>query len=190
MGRLSDVLLRLSTGPVTLALLVFFLAFTAVVLPGQAHAAEGAASGAGSPDTSFFYTPQELYRMAEAYGSEGRQAYIRARFTFDVIWPLVYTAFLLTSISWMLRAAEIASLRGSHLNLMPLVGMSLDYLENAATSLVMARYPSRTPLVDGLAPIFTFTKWSFIGASFLVLVGLGVTALYRSLARRLSSGRR
>ena len=40
-------------------------------------------------------------RFAEAFGPAGRQAYIEARLTFDVIWPLVYAFFLITTISWL-----------------------------------------------------------------------------------------
>lgn len=45
----------------------------------QATRAEQDTGSAKSPDTSLFYTPADLYRMAEAYGEEGRRAYVRAR---------------------------------------------------------------------------------------------------------------
>jgi hypothetical protein len=48
--------------------------------------------------------------------------------------------------------------------------MLFDYLENLATSLVMARYPAQTIIVDLLAPTFTFLKWLLIGGSFALLV--------------------
>ena len=74
---------------VALLALVVFLLFTALVLPAQSAQAEAQFAGVGSPDTSFWYTPDDLYRMAEAYGAQGRPAYNRARFTFDIAWPLV-----------------------------------------------------------------------------------------------------
>ncbi|NBD35726.1 MAG: hypothetical protein GVY30_06970, partial [Chloroflexi bacterium] len=98
MGKRISVWLRnISTGWIALAALAIFLLFTALVLPRQAAQSEAETGEAGSPDTSLFYAPDELYRLAEAYGPSGRAAYIRARFTFDVIWPLVYTAFLSTA---------------------------------------------------------------------------------------------
>jgi membrane protein implicated in regulation of membrane protease activity len=64
------------------------------------------------------------------------------------------------------------------------LGALLDYLENVATSLVMARYPLRTPVIDALAPVFTLVKWVFVGGSFaLLLIGAGA-ALWRWVRRR------
>jgi len=103
-----------STGWVALAALVIFLLFTALVLPQQATKAAQKTGSADSPDTSFFYAPDDLYRMAEAYGESGRQAYIRARFTFDLAWPLVYTLFLATAMSWALGRAFAPDSRVSY----------------------------------------------------------------------------
>ena len=99
--RISDRLHQVSNGWVALSALAIFLLFSALILPGQAANAESDTGSAESPDTSFYYSAGDLYRMAEVYGEQGRQAYVRARFTFDVIWPLVYTIFLSTAISWI-----------------------------------------------------------------------------------------
>jgi membrane protein implicated in regulation of membrane protease activity len=63
--------------------------------------------------------------------------------------------------------------------------MLFDYLENGATVIVMARYPLRTPVIDFLAPVFTFTKWVFVGGSFVVLSALLVAVGWRWIAQRL-----
>jgi hypothetical protein len=174
-------LYRVSKGWVAGVALVGFLLFTALVLPGQAEVAEAESGGAGSPDTSFFYTPQELYRTAEAYGEVGRAAYVRARFTFDLIWPLVYTAFLTTAISWVYGKVLPPDSVWRYANLAPVLGMGFDVLENLSTSIVMLRYPQHTPGIDLLAPVFTMLKWGFIGASFALLVTGGVVGLWRVL---------
>lgn len=181
--RFSSWLYQVSTGWVALAALVVFVSFTALVLPGQAAQGEGEAADAGSPDVSLWYTPAELYRMAEAYGLEGRQAYIRARFTFDVAWPLVYGAFLITAISWLYARAFPPASAFRSANLAPALGVLLDFAENVSTSLVMARYPGRTPGIDALAPVFTLAKWAFVGGSFLLLaIGAGA-ALWQWLVK-------
>lgn len=180
---LSRKLHRLSTGWVALAAVVVFALFMVFVLPQQALDAAASSGNAGSPDTSLWYTPAELYRMAEVYGAAGRRAYIRARFTFDLVWPLVYGAFLATAISWLNRAAFPAESLGRLANLVPALGVVLDFLENISTSLVMARYPRRTPGVDLLAPVFTLTKWLFVGGSFVLLVAVAAAALWRRVRR-------
>ena len=174
--RLSDWLYRFSGGRLTLAALLVFLLFTALVLPAQSSRME---TDAGSPDTSLFYSPADLYAMAEAYGAEGRQAYIQVRFTFDLIWPLVYLFFLATAISCVFGRAFPAGSIWRRANLAPFLGTLFDYLENISTSLVMGRYPARTPVVDVLAPAFTVIKWLFVGGSFVLLLAGVVLMLQR-----------
>ena len=174
--QISDWLHQVSTGWVVLSALAIFLLFSALVLPGQAARAETDTGNAGSPDTSFFYSADDLYRMAEVYGQQGREAYVRTRFTFDLIWPLVYTMFLSTSISWVFSKAFTPDSRWQRANLAPVLGAMLDYLENLATSLVMLRFPNQTVVVDVLAPAFSLVKWVFVMGSFvLLLVGVAVS---------------
>jgi hypothetical protein len=64
-------------------------------------------------------------------------------------------------------------------------GAAFDYLENLSTSLVMIRYPDRTPIIDILAPVFTLVKWVFVAGSFvLLLAAIGVGA-WRLLKTRI-----
>jgi len=177
--KLSNSFLKFSTGPLTLAYLVTFLVFSALVLPDQAAKAEVYSGDVGSPDTSLYYTASDLYRKAEAYGPAGRSAYIRARFSFDLLFPLVYTAFLVTAISWLVKRANLAWKSWGRLNLLPVAGMAFDFLENVAAAIVMARYPQSTAVIDHLAGGFTLIKWNFISASFIALVILAILTLVR-----------
>lgn len=177
--RFSNWLRAVSTGWVALAALAIFVLFSALVLPGQSTAAEGVAGDAGSPDTSFFYSPSDLYRMAQAYGEQGRRAYVRARFTFDLVWPVVYTLFLVTAISWVFARAFAADSRWQRANLLPVLGAVFDYVENVSTSVVMLRYPEATVVLDRLAPVATGLKWFLLGASFVLLAAGVVMAVWR-----------
>lgn len=184
MKRLSEWLYKVSRGWVALAGLVIFLLFTALVLPAQTAGADSNNAEVGSPDLSFYYSPHELYKMAEAYGEQGRADYIWARFTFDLIWPLVYTLFLGTAISWTFSLAFSERSVWRWGNLAPILGMIFDYAENISTSLVMYRYPETSGFLVMLAPIFTSIKWIFVGGSFiLLLIGIGC-AIWQSVWRR------
>lgn len=187
-SSISSWLGRASTGRVALLATVVFLLFTALVLPRQAEEADAVSGGAGSPDTSLFYTAQDLYRMAEAYGEAGRGAYVRARWTFDAVFPLVYAFFLITAISWLSRYSFRIDGLWQRANLIPLGAMLFDYLENSATSVVMFRYPESTPPVDVLAPVLTLVKWILVSASFilLVLVALAGAARFVGARRKLT----
>jgi hypothetical protein len=184
--RISDLLYDVSGRWVTLGALVVFVLFMALVLPGQAAEAESSAAGAGSPDTSVYYSPSDLYRMAEAYGPQGRLAYLRARWTFDLAFPLVYSAFLVTAISWLWSRAVSLDSPWRRANVVPLLAALFDYLENSATSVVMARYPAQTPVVASLAPVFTLIKWALIMASFVLLVAAAFAAFWTMVGSRSS----
>ncbi|MBP8863400.1 MAG: hypothetical protein KBH71_04045 [Anaerolineae bacterium] len=182
--RFSITLQRFSTGRGVLIAGVIFVLFTALTLPGQTAEAERMAQGAGVPDTSLWYTPADLTAMAESYGPAGRQAYLQARWTFDLIFPLAYTAFLVTAIGWLARRISGPSDRWQMANLLPVLGMALDYLENIAASIVMARYPAPSPVAVHLAPIFTLLKWVCAGGSSVLLLGLALAALWHRLHSR------
>jgi hypothetical protein len=136
--------------------------FMVTVLPGQA--AQSQKYSGISPDTTFFYRPNQLIGAAEDYGPEGRQAYIYSRWTFDLVFPLVYVGFLATGISWFLRG-QIGNPK-MFLNLLPLLAGVFDYLENTATTVVMTIYPEVSNLAAVLASAFSLTKWIFVFVSF------------------------
>jgi hypothetical protein len=185
-NELSAWIHRISNGWAAFTSLIVFLLFILFVLPEQAAKAEVTAGNAGSPDMSFYYSVDDLYQMAEAYGEEGRIAYIRARFTFDLIWPIVYTVFLAAGISWLSRKAfEVESL-WQRANLVPILAALFDFLENVSTSLVMIRYPSGTPIVDVLAVLSTMAKWVLVSVCFVLLLAIGVAGIWRSINERRS----
>lgn len=169
MKQVSHWISSKSSSIVTVLGLIIFLVFTATVLPAQSEKAREE-SGELSPDMSFFFTVEELYQIAESYGVEGREAYVNARFTFDLVWPIVYTFFLATSTSWLFSRGFDPDSVVQQANLVPVIGMVLDYLENISASIIMLRYPVRTPIIDSATVFFTPLKWLFVGGSFIVLV--------------------
>jgi hypothetical protein len=182
--RFSDWLNKISSGWVTLAAMIIFILFSALVLPSQSTRSAEQSGGDWTPDLSLYYSADDLYQLAQDYGEEGREAYIRARFTFDLVWPLVYTFFLATTISWVYSRAFPPESWWQRANLAPVLGMIFDYLENLSTSLVMFRYPEQTPGVDSLATVFTTLKWFFVAGSFVLLLAEVVIGLWGWYKRR------
>jgi hypothetical protein len=181
--RLSQKLIHLSKGWVVLISALIFILFMIFVLPAQSAQSALETNTTASPDTSFFYTASDLYQMAEAYGESGRAAYIRARFSFDLIWPVVYTLFLIAATGWLAGKTFLLGSKWRMVTLVPLVGMLLDYLENISAARVMARYPNLTPLAAVLAPIFTLFKWLFVAVSFIIPVVLLILLLFRRIKK-------
>lgn len=173
----SHWLYGVSTSRVTLVALAIFILFTSLVLPAQSAAMR---SEAGSPDLSFYYTADDLYRMAESYGEQRRRDYVIARFTFDVIWPVVYTFFLATATSWLFQRAFPPDSFLRLMNLTPLLAAFFDFLENASTSWVMLLYPESAGIVAHLAGFFTVAKWLLlVDCLALLLIGLDFWLLRR-----------
>jgi hypothetical protein len=157
--------------------LVVFMLFMALVLPRISETSRQITGTTDSPDTSFWYTAEDLYSIAEEYGEVGRAHYIRSRFTFDVVWPLAYGFFLLSALTMLYRSRQSGFRR--KINLLPVAGVIFDYLENISASIVMFRFPDETPLIAGITPWFTLSKWLFIYASFLMLVFGVILAVVR-----------
>lgn len=178
MEKLSHFFYRISRGWVALASVLLFVLFSALTLPGQSRIAQSYSQGSGSPDTSLFYSAEDLYTMAGLYGEQGRQAYLHARWTFDLAFPIVYTFFFIASISWLLTRITPSGSNWRLLNILPVAGFVFDLLENTATSLVMARYPVHYPPAELLAPFFTPFKWVVVSASMLVSLVVLVRYLY------------
>ncbi len=160
---------RLLNWKILIATTLFFILFIIMVLPQVTENSRSILGTGHSPDTSLIYSAEDLYTMAEAYGAEGRMYYIKLRYTFDIVWPMVYLFFLVGSISMIFRPLEIKTF-WKKINLLPFGAVMLDFMENIAASIVMYRYPLRSPVIAELAPIFTFFKWSLIGASFCALI--------------------
>ncbi len=168
---ISKVMVQKNNLIILLITTLVFLAFMIWVLPAVSETTREITGTTLSPDTSFFYTAETLYQIASEYGPEGRSYYIRSRFTFDVIWPIVYGAFLISAIS-MLFKKPIRGKDYHFLNLLPVFGIIFDFLENIGASFVMFRYPEMT-IIANWTPYFTLIKWIFIYASFAcLLIGL------------------
>ena len=127
------------------------------------------------------YSTADLYKLAESYGEQGRRDYVRVRYTFDLVWPLVYGFFLLTALGWLSVIAVSEHSKWRSISSIPILGVVFDYLENISTSIVMVRYPVRTVFLDVMATFFTPVKWIFVGANFCLLVIFGIIALGKQI---------
>lgn len=182
--KISRWLLKISNNWVMVVTLLIMVLFMIFVLPGQAAVAEENSNGSISPDTSFFYGPDDLLQAAKEYGADGRQAYIQARWTFDLVFPLVYISFLVAGISWFYKKlGEPGKLLG-YSNLLPLLAGIFDYLENTGASLVMASYPRQFLGLALTTAFFSGVKWLLVGGSFLLYFALAGAVLFQWIRGR------
>ncbi len=167
--NLTNRLIQLGTPWLTLLAVIIFGGFLVWVLPQESQRSQAMTGDASAPDTQFWYSAEELYATAEAFGETGRSYYIRSRFTFDIIWPLAYWFFLTAALAfWLRHTAEHSPWR--QLIVLPTAAMFLDFGENITVSLVMTRFPEPPGISGSLAPLFTASKWLVIALAFAVLI--------------------
>ena len=178
MKKISKCLYKKTNLKIMVIAFIVFVVFTAAVMPVISNFTAMVTSDAQSPDLSLIYKADDLYQMAEDYGAYGRKMYIVLRFTFDLVWPLVYLFFMLALTTTLLSNIQIDS-KLRLLNVFPIIGAVFDYLENIGAAVVMGRYPMRSDIIAQLTPIATLLKWIFIGAAFVLIIVLAVYRIVR-----------
>lgn len=171
MRKLFSFLDRICTVPALILAVIVFAAFIAYVLPMQKAATARYTEQAGSVGLSFFPAPHTLYEWAEAYGPEGRRAFIRTWLTYDFLWPLSFTALYVIFIGTALR--YVHGPKAARLCALALVTLTMDYLENICGIVIMGLYPARLDAAAWALAFANALKWtSMYAVSALFLYGL------------------
>ena len=135
-----------------------FILFMFTILPWVS----GLSRDAGlttSIDTNFSFDPSAIYPIVASYGPDGRLFYIIQRWTFDLIWPLVYAWPLFVT----LKLFPIGMLA-----LLPWLATALDYLENSVFTILVALYPFELSWLAILGVSMSLLKWIALGTSMIL----------------------
>lgn len=162
---LSSKIRVFSTGWVALAFFLLYILYIVLVIPYAAADGKKYEASSGSPFLKFFYTTDDLYTFAKEIGENGRSAFVLSRWTWDFVWPIVFTLHLTTAVAFLYGKLYDSDSNWQLVNLAPITGMFLDWSENLTGSIVVHRYPDRTPGIDFLTAVFTTLKWIFVGGS-------------------------
>jgi hypothetical protein len=160
---------------------IVFALFIAIVLPKVSAYTKVAVGGLGGPDTSFFYSGSELFDFAESYGQQGRRTYILLRWTFDLVWPLVYMTFLLSLTVQLVKGLKFKWFY--HLYLLPIIATAFDYLENILATLVMLLFPTRWLWLGTLTSIASTLKWGTLSLAFIIVAILILVRVLRLIIK-------
>lgn len=166
----------------TLISVLLFGLFMGIVLPYISSLTEQYGSG---PDTMFDFGLGSYYEARMRYGIEGRKLYITLRWTFDIVWPIVYTFFYFMCIGYIAKKREDKF--GYKWLFVPVIAVSLDFVENTFATIFMASFPNDVDIVVYLLMMSSMMKWLFIGLTMLLivylLVLLGVNRLKKEKSR-------
>ena len=126
-----------------------------------------------SIDTGFHTDFDTLYQIRDDYGSEGRLYYVIIRFTFDIIWPIVYFLFLASFTGFLTKHLKNSS-EHRYINYLPILAIALDYLENILASIFMLSHPYQLDLLVFLIIVVSINKWAWISFSFIQIIWLSI----------------
>ncbi len=166
---MTAIMDKTSKGSLVILSIAIFALFLIVILPAQKKKVESYAGEAGSIDMSFFLSPEKVYSIAEAYGEDGRRQYIRARVTFDVVWPLAYTFFMVSLITFCLKRVVGEDSKWMGLNLVAIAPIIFDFIENGMAVTIMSAYPDRMDTAARIMAAATAVKWITMSLAFLIL---------------------
>ncbi|MBI5965757.1 MAG: hypothetical protein HY863_19945 [Chloroflexi bacterium] len=157
--------------------------FMGYLMPSIGASMTGGSAKTGPIDLMFFYTPQTAYKMIASYGDSVRSSYRAVELTVDIAYPMVYTLFFSLLITWLFNKAFDPKSRMQRLNVVPFGAGLFDLFENLGIVTMLSIHPATPVSVAWLTTIFTMTKWSFVGAS-LILMIIGVAAIIARANRR------
>jgi len=162
-----------------------FLLFGMLVLPWKSAQVALYTPESASFDTSLFYAPEEAARRVALYGDEGRASYVFDRWTFDLAFPAVYGAFMLSSWAFALaRLGRKSKVDMPRLLAVPLLAVVFDLAENISVTAIMLAYPASPGIALYTAGASTLLKWIFVGAGFSGSLLLPLAALFSFLSQR------
>jgi hypothetical protein len=150
---------------VILASWLLLVMFMVVVLPAVSYTTYEMGL-TQSIDTNFSFNPEQIYPILESYGVEGRAYYLRQRWTFDLVWPLLYGLPL-----WLTNHRLMPLLQWQKvyvLNATPLLAILFDYLENSVFSIMVLAYPNPLNFFAFLGVSLNFIKWVMLGFAYLL----------------------
>lgn len=134
-----------------LSAVLFLLALT-VLLPVMSNAS----GNINTPDSDFFYDSLRLEEIRKTYSHDDVLAYIKTRFTYDLLWLFIYGTYMVSTIAYMTKSWKKVSIL-MFLYSLPLVAVSLDLLENILCSLYFLEIYQG--LTGFFAPIASQLKW-------------------------------
>lgn len=157
-----------------------FVFFTLIVLPTMSFWMYQVTGTTGSPDTTIDLSLNTYYSIRHQYEMIGRRLYIVQRYTFDLVWPFVYTIFLLTLLGTLNRKFKI----NNKFYFLPIIAIGLDFVENILSTFFMVLYPKTMDTLLYFLMGTTIIKWIFIVLVTTVLIIELIQIIYIKIKKK------
>ncbi|TFG07889.1 hypothetical protein EU538_08085 [Candidatus Thorarchaeota archaeon] len=137
---------------------------------------------ANMPDTNLGYTYQQIMEAFSTLGSEGLGVWSQVHLL-DLVFPLGYGFAMAIAIAMETKIISPDRIELRNLAMIPLLGATADYIENALVATQIAAYPDVSSLVVSVASTVTTVKWALIYLGFAVVLVLLILVIFKRLKR-------
>lgn len=151
---------------------ILFVVFMIIVLPFINWLNNNYIGVTSSPDTMIFYSANRFYLLMEEYGVKGRNLYIFLRWTFDLVYPIVYGWFFVSLLVYLMKKLKHIYYWMLYLVILAVL---MDYLENIFSTINVAIFPKKIPLLVYIMQGTSLLKWLFI---ILVMINILVLTFF------------
>jgi len=178
--HITEWFYRFSNRYTLLAVCLLYGYFLRVIMPAETVNMATYTSDWGIPDGQFFYTAETFYQEIALWSAEGIESYINFRLSLDILWAMIYTGFLVITISLCLATTTNSNEWQRSLNLFPLIPMLCDLSENFLAVFLLSAYPQIYSSLVLLCSTLTGFKWSSVIVAHLILLyAIGRWAIHR-----------
>ena len=126
-------------------------------------------------DTYFAFNHEDIVRIVEAIGDSGRSAYVKAMYTIDLAFPIIYTLLSL-GVMHRIRTSEI-------FYLLPISLFTADFFQNIQTAIIMTHSSVNNISIEQIV-LASFTnqlKWSL---AFLMISIITILTFKKLILKR------
>ena len=143
----------------TLLLGLLFLIMAFFIMPEASKQIKQYAPQTDLIDDLFYYFPDQVFNLVEAYGEKGRKLYIVVELTADLVFSIFIAAFFSSLLVWSASRCRDNSIAIKYLLLLPFLSMLANWLENGGIIWMLSRYPEKYFFLALITSFFTFSKW-------------------------------
>ncbi len=154
---------------------LFILAII-VLFPLMLKSLKAITETAITPDRSFGYDLSVLSEIKQLYGSEGAKTYFFTRFSYDIIWMLIYLFFFNNLVLFLLDGLTVKWLMMT--KALPFIAFASDLFENSLCSLY---FFNGQKVVGQLAVVASQMKWYSLLLTFIAVTLLAVSKIYQKI---------
>ncbi len=155
---------------------ILFILAIVLLLPLMLNTLKSVIETGITPDRSFGYGLTELAEIRQIYGPEGAKIYFSTRFSYDLIWMLVYVFFFINLLAFLsdgLKAKWLLAIK-----VLPLLAFISDLFENCLCSIY---FFNGHIVIGSMAVMASQIKWYSLLLIFILVIILSIYRIYQKI---------